>query len=83
MDGAGGFIRNDFKSHLCRRRADVATAIHQQLEDIHKLAAEKISKLSLATDVQIGLEILHLFILDLLGPESTAGRVFQVKSEEE
>ena len=83
LDGSGGFLRNDAKSTLCRRQTDVATAIRQQLEKVHTIAAEKVSKLTLATDVQIGLEILHLFILDLLGPASTAGRVFQVKSEEE
>jgi hypothetical protein len=45
-------------------RQDVLTAA---LEDSVKLSKDKIRKLKIATDIQVGLEVMHLFIIDLLG----------------
>jgi hypothetical protein len=43
----------------------------------------KYNKLRLAGDVQIGMEILHLFILDLLGRNTAIAKIFLTKSENE
>jgi hypothetical protein len=44
---------------------------------------QKLEKLSVATDSQIGLEILHMFVLDLLGRDTAAAKIFKTKSSAE
>ena len=63
--------------------SDVGMRIRRELETVRKDAEDKIEKLQLATDVQIGMELLHVFILDLLGRDTVAAKVFLAKSEEE
>ena len=46
-------------------------------------SAEKIAKLRTATDEHIGLEIIHLFVIDLLGRNTPAAQIFRYKTEEE
>lgn len=41
--------------------------IKQELHFVLKASESKIKKLQQASDVQIGMEILHYFVLDLLG----------------
>jgi len=43
----------------------------------------KIEKLKIATDEHLGLELLHLFIRDLLGRHTPAAHIFTNKSEED
>ena len=50
---------------------------------MEKESEEKIAKLRTATDDHIGLEIIHLFVLDLLGRDTPAAKIFRYKSEEE
>lgn len=44
---------------------------------------QKLETLRIATDLQIGLEILHQFITDILGRESAAAKIFMAKSNED
>jgi hypothetical protein len=44
---------------------------------------KKIQKLKVAHDAHIGLELLHTFILDLLGRNTPVAKIFETKSEEE
>lgn len=37
----------------------------------------------MATDLHIGMELLHAFILDIIGRNSSAGRIFRIKLDEE
>ena len=57
--------------------------IRQEIQDVKKESDEKRSKLDAASDVQIGLEMMHLFVVDLLGRRTLAARLFITKSEEE
>jgi hypothetical protein len=41
---------------------------------------QKLEKLLVATDSQIGLELLHMFVLDLLGRDTAAAKIFLTKS---
>lgn len=54
-----------------------------ELSNVKYEALQKSYKLRLATDLHIGLEILHLFILDILGRNTPAAKIFSSKSEEE
>jgi len=42
-------------------------ALAEIIEDVSAMSKEKIKKLQLASDEQVGLEIMHLFIIELLG----------------
>ena len=44
---------------------------------------KKTEKLSLASDTHAGLEILHTFVLDMLGRGSAAARIFESTAEED
>ena len=43
----------------------------------------KLEKFVLAPDSQIGLELLHLFVLDILGRDTPAAKIFMTKSSVE
>jgi hypothetical protein len=66
------------KGGQCRERL-----ITQAIAEANSQANEKEKKLKVATDMQIGLEILHLFIIDLLGWKTPAGKIFQSMTEED
>ena len=53
------------------------------MEAVRRESLKKIEKLRFATDVHCGLEILHSFVLDLLGRSTPAAKIFLTKSEEE
>jgi sterol desaturase/sphingolipid hydroxylase (fatty acid hydroxylase superfamily) len=75
------FIFNYFMKLYSRR--NVKDLLSEELTFVKILSSESIVKLSTATDAHIGLELLQLFILDLLGRETTAARIFELKSGEE
>lgn len=57
-----------WKKLFCQKTMLAADNIVQnELVAVQKMAGKKITKLIRASDVHIGLEILHLFICDLLG----------------
>lgn len=54
-----------------------------ELKAVRTETKTKIGKLKLATDLHIGLEILHLFVLDVMGRDSAASKIFTTKSRED
>jgi hypothetical protein len=50
------------KRHVSRQ-----VTISRTLEETKKISGHKISKLRMASDIQVGLEVMHLFVIDLLG----------------
>ena len=57
--------------------------IQREIKIARETAAKKAEKLRIATDAHTGLEILHLFIMDLLGRYTPAARIFETKAEED
>lgn len=57
--------------------------IRKEVEFVKAESARKVEKLNIATDKHTGLEILHLFIKDLLGRNTPAARIFETKAEED
>lgn len=58
------------RRNLCSRRRQEesrAGVLSRAMEETTALAQVKISKLRIAPDIQVGLEVMHLFIIDLLG----------------
>ena len=64
-------------------RVGAKEAIWKEIELVKRVTRAKIEKLRLATDEHTGLEILHLFVLDLLGRDTPAARFFEQKSDED
>lgn len=86
VDPTGEFVHadNSVLDVLCmRRKLGAEEQIRQELAFVEKMTAEKVEKLSVATDSHAGLEILHLFVKDLLGRETAAARIFEIKSDED
>jgi hypothetical protein len=50
---------------------------------VDALYQEKVDELKLCTDMQAGMEILHLFVVDLLGRHTPATKIFQGKTDED
>lgn len=59
------------------------SVIKEELILVQKQTASKIEKLRFATDVHTGLEILHLFVLDVLGRDTAAAKIFLTKSDQD
>lgn len=56
------------------------TVIREEMKVVEQISQGKIEKLTFATDADIGLEIMHAFILDLLGRDTAAAKIFSAKS---
>lgn len=59
------------------------TIVREEMKSVRNETQSKFEKLRLATDVQIGLEMMHLFILDLLGRTSPVAHIFLRKTEQD
>jgi hypothetical protein len=64
-------------------REGAGVLIHGELAFVRSETAKKVEKLRYATDQHTGLEILHLFIVDLLGRRTPAARIFETKAMED
>jgi hypothetical protein len=62
---------------------DPSTVIQTEFRHVCLETKKHIDKLSTAPAVEAGLEILHLFILDLLGRDTAVAKIFLSKSEED
>ncbi len=60
--------------------ASAETSLRKEMGFVRRLTNQKLSKFSVATDTQIGLEMLHLFVLDILGRDTPAAKIFLAKS---
>jgi hypothetical protein len=57
--------------------------VRQELDEVERISRAKVLKLQNASDVHIGMEIFHLFVLDLLGRTTAAAKIYTTKSDEE
>jgi hypothetical protein len=77
----GNGILQNFKECLGLKPAD--NKLKLLLLDVQQLTEAKYEKLKFATDSHTGLELLHLFILDILGRNTPAALIFQRKADTE
>jgi hypothetical protein len=63
--GIAAKIRN--KLFFCKAYRTRKRILSDTIEETRQLSKEKIKKLRVASDMQVGLEMMHLFIIDLLG----------------
>jgi hypothetical protein len=68
------------RSLSCAKALPTDRAIQAEISFVQREAFDKYEKLKLANDSHVGLELLHLFVLDLLGRETPAAKIFVAKS---
>jgi len=85
LDPTGSFTRKtDFQFTKCATRTiDTEEILRNELKFVEEETRIKTEKLKYANEKHIGLEMLHIFVLDLLGHNSTAAKIFIAKSEED
>ena len=79
VDPTGAFTRTN--SWIHQSRAD--KVIQDHLLFVQKEKNARLSKFRLMPDENKGLELLHLFIVDLLGQNTIAANIFSQKSDED
>ncbi len=84
IDPTGEFSRQRQNYLLFWSRSkSSADIIKKEMKFVEEETKLKTHKLQYASNVQTGLEILHYFILDLLGRDTPVARIFLTKTEEE
>jgi hypothetical protein len=83
IDPTGEFVKRDLFTFTGYKRVDSAASIRNEMSDVESLSKNIGNSLKLATDQHIGLEILHLFVLDVLGRDTLAARIFKAKAAED
>jgi hypothetical protein len=85
LDPTGCFTRKtDFQFTKCATRTiDTEEILRNELKFVEEETKIKTEKLKYANEKHIGLEMLHIFVLDLLGHNSVAAKIFITKSEED
>jgi len=84
IDPMGEFLQGEKSLLPCfSGKIGARELISRELQFVEKETAKKEQKLQLATDTHTGLEILHLFIMDLLGRRTPAARIFETKTAED
>jgi len=85
IDPTGEFVRQErWLGHCFKdKSAGLTSKVYRELELVKRTTQQTVNKLKLATDDHTGLEILHLFVLDLLGRETPAANIFTKKSDED
>ena len=84
MDPMGEFTTAEQSLLPCfKGRPGSHELIRKELEFVKSETSKRVEKLRIATDAHTGLEILHLFIKDLLGRNTAAARIFETKSNED
>lgn len=83
MNRAGEFGTESIEGRFCDKKINVGAVIQQEMYAVCRETEEKLSKMTLESDDQVGLEMLHMFMLDLLGRNSCAAKIFMMKADEE
>ena len=85
LDPSGEYatIRTSSISKLLGHSQRADDVIKAELLEVQKLTVKHSHKLRLAEDSHVGLELLHLFVTDLLGRDTPVAKIFNSKANEE
>jgi hypothetical protein len=83
LDPTGEFYKIQRSLQTGYQSISTQDLIKEELMQVKKIVEMKFDKLRYAHDMHIGLELLHLFMLDLLGRRSPVAKIFTAKSEQE
>lgn len=79
VDPTGEFSKQWFGSWTINL-GSAENSLKKEMKFVQNETKIKLEKLRTAEDSQIGLEMLHLFVLDILGRDTPAAKIFLVKS---
>ena len=60
-----------------------ADKIAQEIETVHALSVNKAASMGASRASDLGLEILHIFVADLLGRDTQVAKIFENKANTE
>jgi sterol desaturase/sphingolipid hydroxylase (fatty acid hydroxylase superfamily) len=80
LDSEGNFLTN---VDNIKGKVDIQTLVEKEVRLVEQSGTEDIERLRRAMDNHLGLEILHKFILDILGRDTPAALIFSGKTEED
>lgn len=80
---SSGVLSDDVPGHMCFKNQSAKQIVKDEILEVQKEALRKFEKLNVATDAQVGIELLHVFVLDLLGRQTPAAKIFIAKSSED
>jgi hypothetical protein len=85
IDPMGNFLKQTkYNYKLCSYTTiDTELILRNELDVILCETSKKLEKFKYLNDKNIGLEMLHIFILDLLGRDSIAAKIFITKTNED
>ena len=83
MDPTGEFSLQRQSTYWLDMNKSAEELIQAEMQFVKQEVQAKYEKLRFATDVQTGVELLHLFVLDLLGRDTPVAKIFLTKSEED
>ena len=84
IDPTGEFVKGEHSVRRCFKTGGGAEEnIKKEINLVKKVVNRKVEKLNLASDQHIEVEMLHLFVMDLLGRETPAARIFESKARED
>lgn len=83
IDPTGEFYKKQRSLQHGYQQMNAGDLIKSEILSVQSESERLYDKLRFAHDMHIGLELLHLFILDLLGRRSPVAKIFITKSEEE
>lgn len=84
LDSTGSYSVAVSTSRIpCLRSETSGAIIKKEICHVQLQVMEKYEKLKIANDSHVGLELLHLFVLDLLGRDTPAAKIFTAKSSNE
>lgn len=80
IDPTGQFYRRSRRSYWSIADVSSEALLRKEVALVREEAEKKAEKLGWADDDHIGLELLHLFVLDLLGRDTNAAKIFNSKT---
>jgi hypothetical protein len=83
IDPTGEFVKRDVLTWTGFHHVDAALNIKNEIALVNKESSRMSEDLKVATDEHIGVALLHLFILDVLGRQTAAARIFESKAAED
>lgn len=81
VDPTGEFSKQWSASWSGVGLSSAENALRNEMKLVRSETKRKVEKLHLATDSQIGLEMLHMFVMDVLGRDTPAAKIFLTKSQ--
>ena len=76
-------MRRESRGLCASASLDTERLIREEIAFVQKDSKEKVEKLRYADDDHVGLEIMHLFVMDVLGRETAVARIFESKAGED